>query len=318
MQASSRNQSSEAPLYDSADIRRFVMVGEGRPSTNSWPEKPKKRHESRGWHASACHDGEGHGRARLFLALLMLGLAILGGPVATRADPAKIMIFTAASLKNALDDAAKAFGAAHSVEIAISYAGTSNLAKQIEAGAPADLFIAADEAWMDHVEKAGLLRAGSRRDLIGNRLVLIAPRAAIDRFENWPQWAARIGDRKLAMADWVGVPAGKYGRAALEHLGLWAEVESHIVQGADVRAALAFVARREAAFGIVYASDAFVEARVRILAEFPADSYPAIRYAAAQLSGSDNRAAGDFLAFLSSPEGAAIFRAYGFQPLSAP
>lgn len=225
----------------------------------------------------------------------------------------EILVFAAASLAGALDDVADAF-ADGGAPVTVSYAGTAALARQIEAGAAADIFISADDAWMDYVEERGLIDPASRTDLLGNRLVLVAPDGATTGGAEGPTEliAGTVGvDARLAMADVDAVPAGRYGRAALESLGIWNAVAPYIVESENVRAALAFVARGEARLGIVYATDAAAEPDVEVVATFADELHPPIVYpaAATTTADADSRA---FLAFLGGPEAAAIFAGYGF------
>ncbi|MGL4321882.1 MAG: molybdate ABC transporter substrate-binding protein, partial [Paracoccaceae bacterium] len=235
----------------------------------------------------------------LILALLL--------PCPALADD--VTVFAAASLKTALDPIAADYGLATGHNVAISYGSTATLAKQIREGAPADLFIAASEAWMDDVVAAGVMAAGAPVDLLGNTLVLVGPAGAgaVD-LAGLPML---LGDGKLSMAFVDSVPAGQYGKAALERLGLWGAVEAQVVQSDNVRVALAFVARGEAAFGVVYGSDAVAEPGVTVVATFPADSHPDIFYPAA-LTAQAGDAAGAFLAALQAPAADAVFLAHGF------
>ncbi len=224
------------------------------------------------------------------------------------------MLLAAASLQEALTDAASSWAGKGHPRPVISFAGSSALARQIEAGAPADLFIPADEEWMDHVARKGLIRANSRVSFLSNRLVLVAPtgsnaRLAIGR--GFPL-AGALGNGRLAMADPDNVPAGRYGRAALSSLGVWASVSGKIARAENVRAALALVERKEAPFGIVYATDARASARVRIVGVFPVNAHPAITYPIAALRTSTNPDAEAFRRFLVSREGRAIFARHGF------
>lgn len=224
------------------------------------------------------------------------------------------MLLAAASLQEALTDAASSWAGKGHPRPVISFAGSSALARQIEAGAPADLFIPADEEWMDHVARKGLIRANSRVSFLSNRLVLVAPtgsnaRLAIGR--GFPL-AGALGNGRLAMADPDNVPAGRYGRAALSSLGVWASVSGKIARAENVRAALALVERKEAPFGIVYATDARASARVRTVGVFPASAHPAITYPIATLRRSTNPDAEAFRRFLVSREGRAIFARHGF------
>ena len=248
---------------------------------------------------------------RLLAALcLVLALTGCGRPPP---DPAPVVL-AAASLQEAMSEAAEAWAAHGHPPPVLSFAGSSALARQIEGGAPADLFVSADEAWMDHVEQAGRIAPGSRRDLTGNALVLIAPAAGPESVAlTAPGLAAALGEGRLAMADPEAVPAGRYGQAALRHLGLWLGVEARVAPAENVRAALLLVARAEAPLGVVYATDARASDAVRVVARFPPDSHPPIVYPMARIAGADDAAAG-FHAFLLSREGQAILARHGFVP----
>ena len=213
---------------------------------------------------------------------------------------------------------AAAFTAKSGIGTVLSYAGSPALAKQIEAGAPADIFISADLAWMDHVAAAGLIRPGTRSNLLGNSLVLVAPVDSQISIALVPGFdlTAALGDGKLAMADVKAVPAGKYGKESLENLGVWGSVAAKIAQTENVRAALTLVALGAAPLGIVYRSDATAEPRVKILDVFPEDSHQPILYPVAQLAGSTVPAAADFLAFLKSAAAGALFAQQGFKILT--
>ncbi|HRV62855.1 MAG TPA: molybdate ABC transporter substrate-binding protein [Albidovulum sp.] len=237
-------------------------------------------------------------------------LALLAGPAA--AD--EVVVFAAASMKTALDRVASAFEAATGHSVTISYAGSNALARQIIEGAPADIFISANTRWMDEVEKAGLIADGSRRDILGNTLVLVATGADAAPVAIAPGFdlKALVGDGKLAMALVDAVPAGQYGKAALENLGAWDAVAGSVAQADNVRAALALVVLGEAPFGIVYATDAAAEPGVSVAGTFPAGSYPSITYPAALLTGAGDPADRAFLDALSAPEADAIFADQGF------
>lgn len=225
------------------------------------------------------------------------------------------LVFAAASLKNALDEVA----ALSPSKPVISYGASSALAKQIENGAPAQVFIAADLDWMNYLERRKLLRDGTRRNLLGNKLVLIAPRNSTLTTEIRPGFAlaALLGPGRLATADPQSVPAGKYTRAALEKLGVWASVADKLAPTADVRAALALVARGEAPLGSVYATDAAAEPKVRVVAAFPEGWVPPIIYPAALTAGAPGTgAAAEFLFLLSSPSARKVFEKHGFTPLN--
>lgn len=241
-----------------------------------------------------------------------LALAVIVQPV--RAAAADVTVFAAASLTNALDRVAAAWTDATGHRATLSYAGSSALARQIQQGAPADLFISASTDWMDAVDASGDLRAGTRRDILGNTLVLIAHGhdAAPVTIDEFLDLAGMLGDARLAMALVDAVPAGIYGRAALTTLGLWDAVGPKVAQADNVRAALAFVARNEAPLGIVYATDAAVEDSVTIISTFPADSHDPITYPAAITAHSNSPMAESFLAFLSSDTARAIWQDFGF------
>lgn len=239
--------------------------------------------------------------------------AMLGTSSSVRA--ADVLIFAAASLKPALDTIiatpeAKAIG-----KITASYAASSQLARQIEHGAPAAIFISADQDWMNHVAKLDLIDTPSRIDLLGNALVLIAPSdSAIElKISAGFPLADTLGkEGRLAIGEPNSVPAGKYAKAALENLGVWTSIESRIVSADNVRAALNFVARKEAGLGIVYRSDAVSEKTVRVIDTFPETSHAAIVYPAAALKRDDSATARQVLAFLQSETAREIFMRYGF------
>lgn len=242
---------------------------------------------------------------------------VLSAALAALAAPAlaeEVVVFAAASLKTALDDIAADFQAKTGHSVAISYAGSNTLAKQITQGAPADIFLSASSSWMDEVEKAGLVVPGNRRDLLGNSLVLIAhdPAAAPVTFAQGFDLASLLGDAKLAMAMVDAVPAGQYGKEALESLGIWASIEPQVAQSENVRAALALVASGEAPFGIVYASDAMADPAVHVIASFPADSHSPITYPAALLTNATDPADRAFFDALSAAPADATFAAQGF------
>ena len=225
-----------------------------------------------------------------------------------------LFIFGAASLKEALSAVAKRYERETGVKVVESYAGSGLLARQIEHGAPADLFISADREWMDYLERRGLIRAETRVDLLSNRLVLIVPadsKASLVIRKGFPL-AAALGKGRLAMANPDSVPAGRYARAALEALGVWATVSERVVRGENVRTALAYVARGEAPMGIVYRTDALAEPRVRILGEFDPGLHPPIVYPAAVLVRDKSTLAKDALTFLGSPAGRRVWERHGF------
>jgi molybdate transport system substrate-binding protein len=246
-------------------------------------------------------------------ALALLALLTAARPAAAE----EIVVFAAASLKNALDDAVAPFEQKSGNKVSVSYAASSALAKQIESGAPADLFISADLDWMDYLEQQHLIKPETRKNLLGNRLVLVAPVASDIKIEIKPGFplASLLGDGRLAIADPDTVPAGKYGKAALEKLGVWSSLEDKLARTENVRAALFFVSRGEAPLGIVYQTDAAADKGVKIVAVFPDDTHPAIVYPIAITAGSKNAAAASLLDYLESPAAKPIFEKQGFAVL---
>jgi molybdate transport system substrate-binding protein len=195
----------------------------------------------------------------------------------------------------------------------MSFDASSNLAHQIEAGAPADVFLAADTEWMDYLESRHLIRSATRRNVVGNRLVLIAPAESQIKLRIAPHFAlaAALGQGRLATADPDSVPAGRYARRALSTLGVWDEVAERLARAENVRAAMRFVARGEAPLGIVYSSDALVDRSVRVVDTFPANTHEPIVYPLALTTSAKGEAAG-FLAYLLSAQGREVFVKYGF------
>jgi molybdate transport system substrate-binding protein len=236
-------------------------------------------------------------------AAVALALALLA-PVAQAQT-----VFAAASLRNALDEVA----AMRSQQPRISYGSSAALARQIENGAPADVFISADLDWMDYVEKKGLVVAGTRRNLLGNRLVLIAPARQPVKLQPAPGFpiAKALGDGRIALAEPNSVPAGKYAKAAFEKLGVWQSIAGRVAAADNVRVALALVARGETPLGVVYRTDANAEPGVMVAGVFPADSYPPIVYPVAAVKGAKPGAA-SFLEFLASPQARRVFEKHGF------
>lgn len=230
----------------------------------------------------------------------------------------EVVVFAAASMKNALDAMAADFQSATGHTVTISYAGSNALAKQIIEGAPADIFLSAAVNWMDEVEKAGLVAEGTRADLFGNTLVLVAHGAGAAPVEIGPglDLAGLLGGGKLAMAMVDSVPAGQYGKASLESLGLWPSVEGSVAQSENVRAALKLVSTGEAPYGIVYATDAVADANVTVVGTFPDDSHKPIVYPGALLTGAADAADRAFFEALSSDAGDAKFAAQGFAILN--
>jgi len=253
------------------------------------------------------------------LSALALSFALpVTAPVKAQDQP--VVVFAAASLKNALDEISAEWTKANKLEVKISYAASSALAKQMESGAPADIFISADLKWMDYVADKKLIKTGTRQNLLGNTLVLIGRKDG--KFKNAkiaPNFdlAGMLGNERLAVGQVDSVPAGIYAKSALEKLGVYKSVEGKLAQAENVRVALAYVSRGEAPLGIVYSTDAASEPQVMVVATFPADSHPAIVYPVAQLETSKNAKAAEFLKSLSSPSAQAIFKKHGFAALAA-
>ena len=260
----------------------------------------------------------GTARRRVLTAmagLLAVATSFAAAPAPARAADQEVLVFAAASLKNALDEVIAAYGAQTGTKVTASYAASSALAKQIEQGAPAQLFISADLDWMDYLEQRKLIAEGTRRNLLGNSLVLVAGKDSQQSdVAIGPGFdlAALVGDGRLAVGEVTAVPAGRYAKAALENLGVWGGVEGKLAQAENVRAALALVARGEAPLGIVYKTDAASDPSVRIVGTFPADSHPPIIYPAALTTEGANNSALGFLAYLSGPAAKAVFEKHGF------
>lgn len=249
--------------------------------------------------------------AGAFLAAAIIAFAFAASPA--RADD--VVVFAAASLKNALDAVAGQYSADTGKTVSISYAGSNTLAKQIMEGAPADIFFSADLAWMDEVDNRSLLRPGTRTTLLGNTLVLIAPETsglALTLARGFDLKGALGSDGRLAMANVDSVPAGKYGKAALMALGAWDSVASKVAQADNVRGALAFVARGEAPLGIVYQTDANAEPAVKVVGAFPEASHPPIVYPVAILASSTNPDTQGFFDYLKSGAAKEVFVGQGF------
>lgn len=256
-------------------------------------------------------------RQMVRFASMVLCIALSCLPQFARADE-PVIVFAAASLKSALDEAAAGFHAAGGAELKISYGGSFALARQIIAGAPADIFASADEESMNEAAKGGAIRQESRFDLLGNRLVVVTQKqSSIDALALTPEaFAQAIGSGRLATGEINTVPVGRYAKAALQNLGLWSVVEPHLAMTDNVRAALAFVARGEAPLGIVYATDAAADASVKIVATFPESSHAPILYPFALTASTRKEAADKFLAYLKSPAGRAAFERQGFRVLN--
>lgn len=241
------------------------------------------------------------------------------GQKAVEAKSKPVIVFAAASLKNALDAAIAAWSKDTGKEAKVSYAGSNALAKQIESGAPADVFFSADLAWMDYAQKNGTILPDTRADLLRNAIVLVGPKDSNAKvsLEKGVDLAAALGTGRLAMGNVDAVPAGKYGKAALESLGAWEGVKDKIAQADNVRAALLLVSRGEAPLGIVYATDAVSDAGVKTIARFPADSHPPIVYPIARTKDSQNAAGGELISYLRSPAARPFFEEQGFTVVGA-
>jgi molybdate transport system substrate-binding protein len=243
----------------------------------------------------------------------VLGLALTVLPVAP-VRSADLTVFAASSLKEALDEQATRFERDTGSHVTVAYAASNALARQIEAGAPADVFLSADVDWIDYLEARQLLRRGTRVDLLRNRLVLVAPGSASTVLIIAPDFplAGALGSSRLAMANPDSVPAGRYGRDALRSLRVWSAVEPHIARAENVRAALLLVARGEAPFGIAYATDALAEPRVRIVDTFPENTHPPIVYPVAIVASSRSPYAQRFVDYLAAPAGRSVWMRHGF------
>lgn len=256
-------------------------------------------------------NGSGAGMGQPLEQVRALGVAFMLALSPGIAQAEEVVVFAAASLKTALDQIAQQWQAETGHQVRISYAGSNKLAVQILQGAPADIFLSAAPRWMDEVAAQGLVI--TRQDLLGNRLVLVGqPDAMPVDLGAGVDLAALLGDGKLSMALVEAVPAGQYGKAALQNLGLWDSVAPAVAQSDDVRAALRLVATGETPYGIVYASDAVAEPGVKVLATFPEASHPAITYPAALLTGAADAADRAFWQALSAPFADAVFSAQGF------
>jgi molybdate transport system substrate-binding protein len=254
---------------------------------------------------------------RVLLAFILIILLGSTWGAAASAQEAKLVVFGAASLKDALDAVNAAYRREKSQEIITSYAASSTLAKQIEAAAPADIFISADLDWMDYLAKKNLIKPETRANLLGNKFVLIAPADSAVKLGIAPNFplAQALGDGRLATADPNGVPAGKYGKASLQALGVWSSVADKLAPTENVRAALLLVSRGEAPLGIVYRTDAVADKEVKILGRFPDDTHPLIIYPIAAVASSTNSGDPSYIAYLRSPAAGALFEKHGFTVL---
>lgn len=264
-------------------------------------------------------------RRRLLLLALALAIAPLGaGGLAAAAERPPLLVFAAASLTNALQEIGPLYTRRSGEAVTFSFAASSTLARQIAAGAQANVFFSADTDWMDFLESRGLIVASTRRDIVGNRLALIAPaesRVRLSIHEGFDLVRALGRSGRLAIAEPESVPAGRYARDALRSLGVWPSVDGRLIPAENVRAALEYVARGEAPLGIVYETDARIEPRVRIVGLFPPSSHPRISYPAAAVAGSRGgprrgpaAEADRFVRFLVSTDAQRIFHKYGFMP----
>lgn len=250
-------------------------------------------------------------RSRLLQPLFAAALAFV--VAAARADD--LTVFAAASLQNALEEIGVLYKARKGVPVKYSFAASSALARQIEQGGPAAVFLSADEAWMDWLAQRQLIVPASRTSLLGNRLVLVVPAAngaRVDLAPNFDFMALLGKDGRWVTGDPANVPVGRYAQAALTQLGAWTKAQARLVRAENVRVALAFVERGEAAAGIVYATDAALSRKVRVAGVFPAGSHPPISYPVAIVARNATAAARDYVAFLSSADAAQVFSRFGF------
>jgi molybdate transport system substrate-binding protein len=251
---------------------------------------------------------------RMILWFLLVGTVLGAGALSAAEHDRPFIVFAAASLTEAVTEVSAAFTQETGIAVKTSFAASSVLARQIEAGAPATVFFAADEEWMDYLEKRKLLAPGSRNDVLGNQLVLVAPAdsTVTVKITSGPALVQGLGGARIATGDPDSVPVGKYAKAALIKLGVWEQVEGRLVRAEDVRSALAFIARGDAPFGIVYLTDAKIEKRVKLLDVFPQDTYPPIRYPIAMTAGAGADAS-RFVEFVTGKRAAGIFQSYGFE-----
>jgi molybdate transport system substrate-binding protein len=258
------------------------------------------------------------GVRKIILWFLMVGIVPAAGALSAAERDLPFIVFAAASLTEAVTEVSAAFTQETGIPVKMSFAASSLLARQIEAGAPATVFFAADEEWMDYLERRNLLAPGSRKDVLGNQLVLVAPvdSTATVKITSGPALVRALGSARIATGDPESVPVGKYAKAALIKLGVWEQLAARLVRAEDVRSALAFVARGDAPFGIVYLTDAKIEKRVKLLDVFPRDTYPPIRYPIAMTAeaGADARS---FVDFVAGKRAAEIFQDHGFELFTA-
>jgi molybdate transport system substrate-binding protein len=261
------------------------------------------------------------GRTRQIMVRQIAGaiaaaVLFFGSAAFAQSESGTVVVFAAASLKNALDEIAAQWEKQTGNQVKISYASSSTLAKQLEQEAPAQIFMSADLDWMNYVESKNLIKPGSRINLLGNRIVLVAPADSKISADIKPGFdlAKLLGDGRLAMGSVNAVPAGKYGKAALEKLGVWPSVANKIAEAESVRAALLLVSRGEAPLGIVYQTDAASDPGVKIVGTFPADSHPPIIYPVA-LTTKANATGASLLGHIESDKAKPVFEAQGFTVL---
>ena len=253
------------------------------------------------------------------VGLTLLCLIIAAPLAAAEVHKPHLLVFAAASLADAMQEVSRTYEKTAAVAVGCSFDSSSVLARQLEAGAPADVFFSADTQWMDYLQTRNLIQPASRRNLLGNRLVLIAPAQSPIRLQIAPHFAlaAALGNGRLATGDPDAVPAGRYARSALTTLGIWEEIAPRLARAENVRVALLYVARSEAPLGIVYASDALADKAVRVVDTFPADTHEPIVYPIA-LTASANARAKAFVGYLAGPAARDIFVRYGFTVLDQP
>ncbi len=248
-----------------------------------------------------------------WLTRLLCLIALSAPSGAGEQSQSTLPVFAAASLTNALEEIRAAYQKTAGIQVKMSFDASSNMARQIEAGAHADVFFSADTQWMDYLQSRNLIQADTRKNVVGNRLVLIAPADSLIKLKIEPHFAlaAALGNGRLATADPDSVPVGRYARSALSALGVWDEVAERLARAENVRAALKYVALGDAPLGIVYASDALVEKKVRVVDTFPASTHEPIVYPVALTKSAKSNAAG-FVSYLTGPQGHEIFVKYGF------
>lgn len=254
---------------------------------------------------------------RRLMSRSLIAVALLSGLSWQAQAAEKITVFAAASLTNALQEIATQYQKDHLVEVVASYASSSVLARQIEQGAPANLFISADQQWMDYAQQKQQIVNNSRYTLLGNELVLIAPQPSAQdavKIDKQTPWVSLLSGGRLAVGDPDHVPAGIYAKQALQSLGAWTALEPTLARGNNVRAAMALVERQEAPLGIVYGSDAKASAKVKVVGTFPAESHPPVEYPMAIVRDHQNSATQAFYDYLKGPQAATVFKQYGFSP----